>query len=437
MPFSCYQSWRKVLGNVGTRPYRSKRALSAALLCCLGASSCGARTALLLDEPQVVIDPSSSAGASSQPRTCGAAPQCVARNASDPCGPTRLVDPTCDSQTLEWQCPSGAWQYQRVTPAADCLPLSADARVDSLAGSLSRVPTDDGRCLWIVEELRLSSGDLLRNVALVAEQEPTFAACPRAMQFLGGSPQPIVVFSDGSVDTTLRVQVTGGFLQGGQARVSYRLFRVDPNAVFGVTELGTGLGFWDVTKQRIVVFGAEQLRFGTDSSFGNASISLGPYAYLWGCNAPGHFLTEGCLLGRLDTHDGLELYLGADLWSGNAAASSGAIVFDDGPWISSVLLDPTQASGLLHVFAGGFSNELQIQQAQRPEGPWGAASTLARCTLSQTDPKAYCAGPIVHEELFDPTQPNELVVSYGVATTDPTHMGSLTDYWSRLTWLRR
>ncbi len=408
---------------------------SAALLLCCSLWACGSRTAVLLDEPRANDGES---GAPSQPLTCGAAPRCVTRDASNPCGPARSVDPTCDPRTLSWRCPAGAWPYQRMqTPAVDCLPLAADSNVAAVAGSLSRVPTNDGRCLWIAEELRSSSGALLRNVALVSEPQPSFAACPGTLQYLGGTPQPSVVFADGSVDPTLQVQISGGFLLAGQVRVTYRLFRVDPNAVFGVTELGTGLGFWDAVSEQVVVFGPARPRFGSDLDFGNASLAAGSYAYLWGCNAPGHFLTEGCLLGRLDTKDRLELYLGSDRWTSNAIASSGARVFDDGPWISSVLPDPAHPNDLLHVFAAGFGDNLQIQSAARPEGPWGAASTLGACTLPGADAKAYCAGPIVHEELMDPTQPNELVVSYGVATTDPTRPAAGGAYWSRLAWIRR
>lgn len=406
------------------------RALSLACFC-----SCGARTAPLLDEVHVVIDPNDAAGAASKPMTCGTAPQCVTRDAANPCGPARLVPPVCDDSTLTWQCPAGAWLYQRVEPASDCLPLSAGAQIGSVSGSLSRVPTDDGRCLWIAEEVRSSSGDLLRNVALVADEHPTFGACPRAMQFLSGSARPSVAFSDNSSDPSLQVQITGGFLLAGQARVTYRMFRVDPNAVFGVTELGTGIGFWDSARQLLVVF--PQPRFDTQLSLGNASYVAGSYAFLWGCNAPGHYLTEGCLLGRIDRNELLELYLGNNRWSDGASASNAAIVFDDGPWISSVLPDPRDGDQLLHVFASGFSEHLQLQLAQAPIGPWGQATGLASCKLPGADSKAYCAGPIVHEELLDPARPGELVVSYGVATTDPQRMDRPSEYWSRLDWITR
>jgi hypothetical protein len=257
------------------------------------------------------------------------------------------------------------------------------------------------------------------------------------VNFLGAQgPASSVFFSDGTaIDSTSQyVQITGGFRSGGAARISYRLYRVDTSATFGLTELGTGLGHWDASSERILV--SEQPRFGTDLDYGNASWVEGDYSYLWGCNAPGHYLTEGCLLGRRDAQDRVELYTGANNWSATARASAGAVVFDDGPWLSSVEHSRLVGSDyLLHVFASAFSDHLQLQRANRPEGPWDVAAMLAPCTRPASDAKSYCAGPVLHAELADPTRPSELVVSYGVATTGPG-TGTQQDYWTRLAWLR-
>ena len=409
--------------------------------------ACGSRTAVLLGDPAADANPEQAGGDTGLPHITCAPPakQCVTRDATDPCARARLVPATCDSSTLTWTCPVGAWPYARAAElAGDCLPLydasgpsGPSGPFRSVQGSLSRVPTDDGRCLWVAESVQLASGQSLRNVAFELDPHTAFGTCPRSVAFSGGSARDSVVFSDGGADPTLLVQITGGYRIGGKTRVTYRLFRLDAGAVFGLAELGTGLGYWDATSQRIVVFGAERPRFETDLDFGNASWVEGNYAYLWGCNAPGHFLTEGCLLARLDAKDGLELFTGNNQWSANAEASAGAIVFDDGPWISSVTRDFADSTQLLHVFAGGFGDELRMQRATQAQGPWTQAAALAPCSLPAGDSKAYCAGPIVHEELADPMRPSELVVSYGRGTTGPAIDGRPEAYWSRIAWIAR
>ena len=292
--------------------------------------------------------------------------------------------------------------------------------------------------MWIAENVQLKSGAALRNVAFAPDLRAPFGTCPtQALSYLGGAPSPSVSFADGSDDPTLVVQITGAYRINGTTQVTYRLFRLDPSAVFGLTELGTGLGYWDALTQRIQVYGPKQLRFTTDLDFGNASFVDDTYAYLWGCNAPGHYLTEGCLLARIDKQDQLQLFEGNGQWRANAQASVGRIVFDDGPWISSVTRDAMSPGALVHVFAVGFGGDLQLQHGPQPEGPWSSASSVLPCAVPAFDDKSYCAGPIVHEELADPARPDELVVSYGLGTTGPQGAGTAEDYWSRLAWVSR
>ena len=399
----------------------------------LAALSCGARSGLLLEEPDA--SPSAAqAGGPALPQACPNAPQCVTGNASDPCGPAQLVDPQCDALTRLWHCPDGARPYQRARAGAECSPLhDGSLKIEALGGSLARFPTDDGRCLWVAETLQLGSGVSLQNVAFEPDLQAPFGTCPSEVKFASG-PATSVLFSDGSsVDPAIYyVQITGGFRSNGATRVTYRLFNVDRTAVFGVTELGTGLGYWDATTEHILI--AKHERFAVDLDYGNASWVDGDYAYLWGCNAPGAFFAEGCVLGRRNVSDQVELYTGAGVWSSTARASSAAIVFDDGPWISSVQRAAAPSSLLLHVFASDFGDRLQIQNANRPEGPWADPRTLAPCARPTADVQSFCAGPVLHAELADPTRPGELVVSYGVASTG-IGTGIPDDYWSRLTWL--
>ncbi len=262
-----------------------------------------------------------------------------------------------------------------------------------------------------------------------------FGACPSAVKFLGTSgPATMVRFSDGSeVDPDIeQVQITGGFSQGGSTRVSYRLFRVDSNAVFGLTELGTGLGDWDASSEHILV--REQPRFATDLDFGNASWVEGGYAYLWGCNAPGHYLTEGCLLARREAYDRVDVYLGAQAMGRSDARPRRR----DRVRRRAVDLGRRAQSEREQRSAARVRQRLYRSLAG-PAREFARRAVGQRCPTrsvqaARADEKSYCAGPVLHQELADPTRPNELVVSYGVASTG-TGTGARLDYWSRLAWL--
>lgn len=393
----------------------------ALMLAAFAAASCGTRTGLL-DPP--ATPPSDAA-------------TCVAPDA-DPCGPPRLVPSACDAATLSWTCPPGSRPFARATARPEvCRPFSEPGGpVLSLGGSLARVPTDDGRCLWIAEEVTLSPGQQLRNVAFEVDDEAPFGQCPLRPSFAGGVARTAVVIEGD--DPSLVAQITGGYRRGGATTVTYRLFRREAGAAFGLRELGTGLGRWDARSQRIVVPGPGGLRFGTDLDLGDASLSLGEQAYLFGCPGPPMFLTERCVAGRLDEADRLELF-GGGRWIESARGSDATTVFESGPWISSVVALPG-AARLAHVFAVGFGSDLQAHTAAAPEGPWTSATSLARCDLPSDDDSAFCAGPVVHLELADPTRPGELPVTYGVGTTAEDQAARAAArpeaYWSRLQWVR-
>lgn len=332
------------------------------------------------------------------------APTCVERPGS--CEAPRLVTATCDAASKQWSCPSRARKHERVE-AATCSPLSEHGVI---AGSLARVPTDDGRCLWIAERV----GDD-RNVAFEIDEDAPFGSCPTRARAVRTN---VVVGED-------VVQITGGYRLNGAARVTYRQFKSDPAAPFGVTESGTGIARW--RDDRIVI---EPTRFATDLDLGDASIVIGDHAYLYGCPGPPDFLTEHCVVGRLDGRDEMELFVGGGRWVGSTRARDAQRVFDSGPWISSVVARP---NGLLHVYAVGFGSNLETHTATTPDGPWAKGGNLAPCDLPGDDPKAFCAGPVVHAELSDPTRPSELVVSYGVGSTSPERGGR--EHASRLQWL--
>jgi len=368
-----------------------------------------------------------------EPSACPSSPPtCVTPSVS--CGMPALVDAVCDARDHTWSCPAGATVHARAAATATCLPFAGAAGpFESLGGSLARVPVDGGRCLWIAETATSSSGSSLRNVGLIAPPTP-FGTCPATSGFGGGEPTPVVEVS-GAADPTLLVQIDGGFLDGGQTRVVYRLFRTDATATFGVTLLGGGFGRWDSQAQRIVVPGAESLLWDPSIDPGDASLVVAGVPYVWGCHSPAEFLTYPCALAKVDG-DALEYLTPSGSWLADAGVSATATVFQSGPWIASVL--PSAAGGFLHVYADGFGTTLESDTSAAVAGPWSAGPTLAACDLPAADAHAFCAGPVVHEELMDPTLPGELVVSYGVGTTgSPTATtGTLsTSYWTRLVWV--
>jgi hypothetical protein len=97
------------------------------------------------------------------------------------------------------------------------------------------------------------------------------------------------------------------------------------------------------------------------------------------------------------------------------------------------------AGALVHVYAVAFGSTLETHQAPAVTGPWTSGPTLAACDLPGRDPHAFCAGPVVHEEIGDPARSGELVVSYGIGTTAPEQSALLAahpeDYWTRLAWV--
>jgi len=386
------------------------------LLLAAGAAACGGRTEL-----------------SSSPCAGALAVQCVAPG-DDPCGPLRLVASSCDPVSGAYVCPSGAWPHARAVGApAVCHPFADPAGpVLTVAGSLVGVPTDDGRCLWVSDQVTTTDGQTHANVAFEPDRTEPFGTCPAAASFAGGAPDSVVTVTGGA-DANLVVQIASAFRFGGRTRVAYRLFQLDPSAVFGVTLLGGGLGTWDAATAQIVVPGAGELQFSPQLDLGDASLVIAPFAFVWGCPTQDG-LAQDCVVARFDAQGTMGLFTGGGTWATAQTAQAGATVFQAGPWISSVVPDTT-SGGLLHVWAEGFGSTLQSHLAPAPQGPWAAGPTLAACDLPASDSHSFCAGPAAHPSRADPLRPGELVVSYGVGTTAAAGTGSApAEYTSRLQW---
>jgi hypothetical protein len=351
------------------------------------------------------------------------------------CDAPEIVAATCGLGTSHWACPSGARVRESVTGASgSCLPFhEPGGPISQLGGSFARVPIDGERCLWVAETLLTTTGSAIRNVGFVADLSEPLGSCPLHASFLGGSPASAVTIA-GSDDPSIVVQVDGGYRIDGLTRVLYRLFQLDSSETFGVKELGSGLGTWDASSQQIVVPGPAALDWQTNIDLGDATLVAGGVPYVWGCHGPTHFLTDSCDLARLDPAGTAELFAGSGGWVLDTEAAKAVSVFDSGPWISSVA--PSESGGFVHVYAVGFGGTLETHTAPAVTGPWTSGATLATCVLPGGDSHAFCAGPVVHEELEDPTSPGRMVVSYGVGTTaldqDALLAAHPEEYWTRL-----
>jgi hypothetical protein len=390
----------------------------ASLILLLG---CGARTELSGGAPAMACE--------------SIPPPCIAPNATDPCGEGSVVTAVCDASTHTWSCPSGSRVYARAPePSAVCRPFLG-APIKSIGpwglSAMTRVPTDDGRCLWIADSATLLDGTTARNVAFQPDPTAPFGTCPSSTLT---PPTPIVTVASGD-DPSILVQIDGGYRLAGKTHVLYRVFRQDSTATFGAVEVGGGVGRWDQSTQRIVIPTVKApFPWGLDLDLGDASLIAtdGAHAFVWGCARPGMFLEQGCELARLDTLDAVELLSPKGMWLPTTDATQGAILFGAGSWTSSVV---GQGNALRHIYISDFGNKLQSDAASNTTGPWTKGADLAACDLPLGhDPKSFCAGPIVHGELSDPTRPGELAVTYGVGSSAAMPPGSAQDYWTRLVW---
>jgi hypothetical protein len=395
----------------------------------LAVTGCGARTEL----SELEAGGTGNVATAPTARCDSTRPRCIVRGRA--CQAPSSVDAACDENTRLWSCPSGSRPYARVPQsAAPCLPFRHAIGLESIAGwgvsSLTPLPIDDDRCLWIAGSVVLTGGRRATNVALEGDPTAAFGVCPDESVI---PPTPIVTLEGGD-DPSILVAINGAYRTAGTTRVLYRLFRLDPSATFGAIELGGGLAHYDPDMQRILVPApAKPFPWGLDLDLGDATLLSGDgsLAFAWGCSRPGEFLEEGCELARIDAADSIDLYAGRGTWLNSTDASRGVTIFSSGPWLASVVaVGPT----LYHIYSVAFGRELRSQSAAEAMGPWSPSTLLAGCALPAHDADSFCAGPVVRREISDPMRPGELAVTYSVGTTgEPS--ANPDDYWPRLVWL--
>jgi hypothetical protein len=344
------------------------------------------------------------------PPPCGlAAPTCVTRDA--PCDPLRVVSAECVAET--WQCPADATTYVRPWSDDRCLPLlgRAGGLIDGVHEAPVPVPID-GVCTWVLP------GDDGTSLAFVD-------VAPSCLEL--GDAAPLEVEARAGYDY---LAVAGSLELSGEPAVLVRGWAFDAGAPFGVRDTGVGL-----SAVRGASLGSPlPWLFDTSVDLGDAAIAWGDHVYAYGCPGVPHALLEECHVGRAPI--GRERDPAAWELFGEGGWGSGepAVVFGSGPHRGPVIADPR--GGLAHVYVVGFGGTVEITRADRPEGPWSPAIALVPCELPADDPDAYCAGPVVHLELFDPTTPNQIVISYAVGTTAPDGAARRArdpaSYWPRL-----
>ncbi len=365
-------------------------------------------------------------------------PICVQNAADDPCGAPSVVMAECNASSHEWACPKGARVYARAPDAGICRPFHGATGIDALGAwglsSLVRVPTDDGRCLWVSDTATFTGGTVARNVALEPDPNAPFGTCP----IESITPPAAIVTVEGAPDPSILVQIDGGYRLAGKAHVLYRIFRADANATFGAVEVGGGVAHWDPQSERIVIPDpSKPFPWGLDLDLGDVQLAAsdGAHAFVWGCAQGGNFLKQGCELARLDASDSVELFSKNQTWIPSVDASLGATVFFGGSWMSTIA--PT-SNGFVHVWVDDFGSTLHADTATDPTATWTPSKDLAQCDLpTADDPKSFCAGPTAHMELADPTRPDELPITYGVGSSSfTTAPGSTDDYWPRMVWVK-
>jgi hypothetical protein len=351
-----------------------------------------------------------------EPIPCDVAPPtCMAR--PTPCEALTLVAPICEGDT--WVCPDGAELYASPWTEDSCLPLFGELPLhsDGVHEAPVSVPID-GRCAWVFP----SAADGTALAATFAE--PT---CERL-----ALPMPVATHGDGFDYLALQASFVDA---SGTARVVARGWTFDASAPFGVR--GVGVGFGRVEGE--VIESAPAWLFGDDLDLGDAAVVDGGFLYAYGCPGDPHFLEEDCIVGRAPL-DRIDDSLAWSIFgTGGWGVGEPVRVFGSGPHRGAVVHDPR--GGSLHLYAIGLGSTLELTHADRPEGPWSPPTTLAHCTLPPDDEHAYCAGPSIYLELFDPMLPDELVVGYSIGTTaedGPARRAATpAAYWPRIERLHR
>lgn len=343
-----------------------------------------------------------------EPLPCTEAPPpCVTR--SRPCDALALVAAECVGDV--WQCPAGSEPYAAPWSDDVCLPLAGagPSLTDGVHEAPVPVPIGEA-CAWVFPT---DGGAALGFVDVAPSCGELGGLAPLAVEPTG--------FDYLAVQQALA-------LPGGPA-VLVRGWAFDAAAPFGVRGVGAGLS---------PVTGASlgsplPWIFGDGDDLADAAVLDGDFVYAYGCPGTPTWVVEDCIVGRALAADARDASAWSILGDGGWGEGAPVVVFGSGPHRGPVVRDPR--GGFVHVYAAGFGRSIEITRADRPQGPWSPPTTLLACDVPPDDPDSYCAGPIVHLELFDPLHPNRIVLSYAIGTTAPDGLERRTAdplaYWPR------
>ncbi len=345
------------------------------------------------------------------PVACDEAPPlCTTRES--PCDALRLVDAACRGEV--WSCPAGSTPYVAPWSGDRCLPLFADVPAP---GGVNEAPVPmpvGDRCAWVYPSLA-------DGISL----EATFAASScEALEL----PMPLETHGGEGYDA---VMPQASFLDAsGRPLLLMRGWRFE---VAVPTPVGSSFG--RLVGDTITISST----WAIDPMLGAAAVADGGFLYAYGCLDDPYCRGDDAVvarapLARIDEPAAWS-YFGAGGWG----VGEPAPVFRMGPHRGAVVHDPR--GGFLHVYVDGYGTSVEWTHAERPEGPWSTPRVLVACELPSDDPAAFCAAPVIHLELFDPTRPDELVIGYALTTSAPDGWTLRTSrresYWPRIVRVRR
>jgi len=369
---------------------------------------------------------------------CSATPDisCVEREAGG-CSRWVFTEPECDESEGEWRCPVGGRLYEAdPSPSETCLPFHSDSSpVSRLRTTGIPVETSDGRCLWVMQDEGVPSGPGGVYPAVYLSRDMPFGTCPQGGDFVGGD-TPTSVMDVGELGEDALIALGDSIRYGGMSWLYYRQWVLDTREPFGARKLGTRIAVFDESTEHFRFLDGFVWHDGGD--FGDSALLVDGVPTIVGCFGQPVSFTFECYLTRYNSGsivapESYEYYSGFETWTGDNRTLSP--VFAAGPHRSSVRFHHGSGRYVL-VYARGFGTSILYRTSTTLEGPWSTPEQLVMCDLPADDAGALCGYPMLHPELADPMRPNELVVSYDIATLGPDGSALIEEdpvaYWPRL-----
>jgi hypothetical protein len=360
--------------------------------------------------------------------------RCVRQEAGG-CSRWVFTDAVCDELTDVWSCPGGSRMYERASPASDsCRPFLASP-VPVLRSTGITLETGSGRCLWLVSGGGPPDGVDVPHLGAYVPDGLPFGACPEQGELIGGeAPRSIMDASELGPDAL--IGISDSIRHAGQTWIYYRHWVLDPSEPFFVRKLGTRLAVFDDASETIRLL--DGFIWTGDEDYGDSALVIDGVPHLFGCHGPPDFMAYHCYLtrlaaGPLESGSGYEYFAGDHDRLNDQDAE--AAVLTAGPHRFSARFH-APSGRYVQVFIAGFGDRIEVRTAESVTGPWTAPRPLVSCELPADDIEAFCGYPMLHPELADPARPDELVITYDIASLAPDGAERMADdpvaYWPRL-----